>query len=333
MRLLIIGGSRFSGYFATLEALRRGHEVTVFNRGNVDNPDFAEVEQIHGDRNTDDLQQLRGRTFDAVLDMVAFVPRHVQRTADLLRGRVGQYLFVSSISAYAEPYSVGMDENSLLGALEDASIEEVTGETYGPLKALCEQVAEENFPYHTTIVRPGLIVGPRDPTNRFDYWVDRVAAGGEVLAPVGPDYLMQAIDARDLGAWFIHLLETRTVGTFNAISAPYSFETFFDTIRTVSGSDAVITYVPEDFLITQSVEYWSDLPFWLPSGDAPFLQASNVRAISAGLRISPLELTITDTLAWINENREAYEARRTALTPEREADILAAWHAREAHES
>ena len=325
MHLLFIGGTRFSGFFASQNALERGHSVTLFHRGKSGTT-LPGAETITGDRETDDIEQLRGRSFDAVIDMTGYLPGSVGKMAELLKGRVGRYLFVSSISVYASPAQPPVDETHPLEILPDPTVTEVTGATYGGLKVLCEQAVNEVYADAATMVRPGLIVGPRDPSNRFDYWVERIADGGEVLTPDSPDFLTQHIDARDLGEWMIRLVETGTSGTFNAVTAPLRFGELLDACKAVSGSDAAFTFAPEEFLRAQGVQPWSDLPLWTGAADAGLAQCSPARAIAAGLTFRPLTATVRDTLAWVNANRDEFEKRRKALTRDRERELLAAYH-------
>lgn len=328
MHILFIGGTRFSGYFAALNALERGHQVTLFNRGRVGT--IPGTEAIIGDRETDDIEQLRGQTFDAVIDMAGYLPGSVRRTAELLKGNIARYLYISSVSVYSSPAQQPLNEDHPLEQLSDPTVTEVTPKTYGGLKVLCEGAVNAVYGHAATIVRPGVIVGPRDPTNRFDYWVDRVAGGGEVLAPDSPEVWTQFIDARDLAEWLIHLLETGTAGTLNAVTRSLHFGELLDTCKSVSGSDATFTYLPEAFLLEQGVQPWSDLPLWLPAADADFVHSSNQRALAAGLTFRPLATTVRDTLDWVNANRDEFDKRRKALTPDRERALLAAYRATDA---
>ena len=330
MQLLFIGGTRFSGYFASRNAVERGHTVTLFHRGKAGTT-IPDADNILGDRETADIEQLRGRSFDAVIDMTGYLPGSVRKTAELLKGNVGRYLFVSSISVYASPPTPPIDEDSPLEVLPDPTVTEVTGATYGGLKVLCEQAVKEMFgDAATTIVRPGLIVGPRDPSHRFDYWVERIAGGGEVLAPDSPDFLTQIIDARDLGEWMIRLMETGTAETFNAVTTPFPFGELLDACKSVSGSEATLNYAPEAFLLAQGVKPWSEMPLWTGSADAGLSQCANTRAVAAGLTFRPLATTVRDTLDWINANRDEFEKRRKALPRDRERELLAAYHAHQA---
>ena len=324
--ILIIGGSRFSGHFAAEYALSRGHRLTLFNRGQSDPNAPAGAEHISGDRDAD-IEKLRGRKWDAVIDTCGYVPRVVRKSAELLKDAVGQYIFISSISAYADPIPPNADEDAPLATLADPTVEQVTGETYGGLKALCERVVQEVFAGRSTIVRPGLIVGPRDASYRFNYWVARVAKGGKVLAPGQPDAPVQFIDARDLGEWLIRLAEARTAGVFNAIgpAARLSMGTFLDTARAALGSDAAFTWLDEGFLLARQVQPWSELPVWLPGADGNLHTSSNRRAIAAGLTFRPLADTVQSTHAWMQAHPGDPSPEGT-LTAERESSLLAEWH-------
>src|SRR5579871_5232277 len=277
-KILIIGGTRFMGYFATAYALERGHNVTLFNRGKS-NPDaFPSAEKLRGDRDAD-VDLLRGHRWDAVIDTSGYVPRVVRKSAELLKDVVGQYVFISSVSVYPNIERPGADESLPVSILADPTVEEITGETYGGLKVLCEQVVESTLPGRALIVRPGLIVGPRDPTDRFDYWVRRVAQGGEVLVPGTPDYPVQGIDARDLGEWIVRLVEARATGTFNAVGPTQKLITLLDTSRQISRSDARYTWVAEQFLHDHNVSPWENLPLWLTEEAKAHNQVGAERAV------------------------------------------------------
>jgi 2'-hydroxyisoflavone reductase len=326
-KLLIIGGTRFLGYYVTQTALERGHEVTLFNRGKSHPDAFPQVEQIQGDRDAD-IEMLTGRQWDSVIDTSGYFPRIVGKSAQLLAGSVPHYIFVSSISAYASPIPDDSDENAPLQTLEDPTVEEVRGDTYGGLKALCEQAVQEAFPDGTMIVRPTLIVGPRDATDRFSYWVRRIARGGEVLAPATPDRPVQLIDTRDLAAWLATAAENRTTGVFNGSgpATPLTMGDFLETTREALGSDAQFTWVDEQFLLDREVAPWSEVPVWVPEELIPLHRTRNDRALAAGLKIRPLEETVRDTHQWMQENPERSQPQGT-LTPEREQELLREWHA------
>lgn len=329
MRILLLGGPKFLGLHLIEAALANGHTLTLFNRGQTNPNRFPQVEKLRGDRDGG-LDPLRGRTWDVVMDTCGYLPRLVGDSARLLQDSVEHYTFISSISVYAHLPQVGMDESAPVGTLEDESVEQITGETYGPLKALCEQAVERHFPQRALHVRAGLIVGPHDPTDRFTYWVVRAARGGEVLAPARPDYLTQFIDVRDLAEWTIRMAEARHAGTYNATGPlqPLPMGELLQAARDASGSDAQFTWVSEAFLLENKVAPWSELPLWIPDSDpdaAGFSTVRCARALAAGLRYRPLADTLRDTLAWA-QARPAEHAWRAGLTPEREAELLAAWH-------
>jgi 2'-hydroxyisoflavone reductase len=331
MKLLMIGGTVFLGRHLVDAALERGHTVTLFNRGQHNPELFPAVEKLRGDRDGD-MAALRGRRWDAAIDTCGYLPRVVQASAELLSGAVEHYTFVSSISVYADVSHVGIDEHAPVGMLADETVEDVTGETYGPLKALCEQAAERAMPGRVLHVRPGLIVGPHDPTGRFTYWPWRVARGGEVLAPDGPEHGVQIIDVRDLAAWTIAMIEARNVGTYNATGPEerLGFGQLLDACRAVSNSDARFTWVDERFLLDAGVQPWMELPLWVPYCDpenAGFDAIDCSKAIGGGLRFRPLAATIRDTLDW-QASRPPDQAPRSGLAAAREAELLEAWHKR-----
>ncbi len=327
MRLLILGGTKFLGRHVADEALRHGHELTLFNRGLTDPDAFPEAERVTGDRDGG-LQALEGRDFDVVIDTSGYLPRVVRASAEALHGHTRLYLFVSTISVYAG-FGEPVDEGAPLGTLADPSVEEVTGDTYGPLKALCEQAVQDVYGERAGIVRPGLIVGPYDPTDRFTYWVRRVADGGEVLAPGRPERVVQVIDARDLATFLLDLAEGLSGGVYNATGEPVPMGAVLDSCKRTSGADAELTWVDEPFLHEHEVAPWSDLPAWLPGEDPEythFMSVSVQRAVDAGLRFRPLDETVHDTLAW---RRAHGPTEATAgLSPERERELLAAWRGR-----
>lgn len=337
LRILMLGGTRFIGIHMTRLALERGHEVTHFTRGRSGLGLFPSVRQLNGDRNGQ-IDALASGEWDAVIDNSGYVPRHVRLSAELLAPRVRQYVFVSSISVYPD-FSVPRGEDSAVGKLDDETVEKVDGATYGPLKALCEQAAERAFPGRSTILRPGLIVGPEDNTDRFTYWPARAARGGEFIAPVGPREAIQVIDARDLAAFTLRCVEERTMGVFNLVSAPGQF-TIGDVVNeSVRAAGRLAKpkaapqplWLPLAFLDAQKIEGWSDLPVWSASrdGEAAFAATPVQRALAAGLTIRPMRSTVTDTLAWHLARPEAQRnALKAGLSAEREAAALAAWRAR-----
>ncbi|MEW6074429.1 MAG: NAD-dependent epimerase/dehydratase family protein [Planctomycetota bacterium] len=339
LKLLILGGTGFLGPHVVRHALARGHEMTLFNRGRTNAELFPELEKLLGDRDPqkgEGLKALEGRDWDGVIDTSSYVPRITSASATLLAPHVGHYVLVSSVSAYGDFSQPGIAEDAAVATMEDATVEEITGTTYGPLKALCEAAAEAAMPGRVANVRPGLIVGPGDPSDRFTYWPVRVERGGEVLAPVAPSEPVQYIDGRDLAAWIVHLIERRTAGVLNAVGPkePTTIGALLESCQEVTKSDATFTWADLEFLSAQGVEPWGHLPVWVPSaGDSRGLVAvSNTKALAAGLAFRPVEETVTDLLAWIHglEDAPARLAKlRAGLTPEREAEVLAAWHARE----
>lgn len=329
-KILILGGTGFLGPDIVEAAIARGHTMTLFNRGKTNPHLFPELEKLQGDRNGD-LQALEGRKWDAVVDTSGYFPRVVRLSAELLKENAQQYIFISSISAYKDASKPNMDETAPVGKLDDESVEKITGETYGPLKAACEQAAEKAFPGRCTNIRPGLIVGPGDPTDRFTYWPVRVARGGEVLAPNSPDDPTQYIDARDLGAWIVQCIEDTTYGVFNAVGPkePFTIGELLASCKRTSKSDATFAWVENSFLEANQVSGWSDLPVWVPrTGDfAGFGTIDNRRAVAKGLRFRPIDETTRDTLKWWNELPEERRAKlKAGIKPEREKEVLAAWH-------
>jgi 2'-hydroxyisoflavone reductase len=318
MRLLVLGGTRFLGRALVESALARGHEPTLFNRGQT-NPDlFPEVEQIRGDR-TIDLSPLEGRDWDAVLDVATFLPRVVRRSVEALADRVGRYVYLSSISAYADQ-STPPVEGAPVAELDDRAAEDI--EQYGPLKAACERIVEDAFGGRALVVRPGLIVGPHDPTDRFTYWPRRVAEGGRVLAPAPPGQPVQFIDVRDLAEWIVAATEQGLDGVYNATGDTITFERLLDECSRVSG-DAEVVWVPSETLVAAGVSEWMELPLWIVTPEYSATHLTDVsKAKGVGLRFRPLAETITDTLAW-DAAREIPRAEGVGLTPERERELLA----------
>jgi len=326
MDLLILGGTVFLGRHLVEVALRQQHQVTLFNRGQHNPELFPQVEKLRGDRDGS-LDILAGRRWDAVIDTCGYLPRLVNASARLLANAVECYVFISSISVYAEPPYEGMDESAPLSSMEDETTEQISGETYGPLKVLCERAVEDVFQQGALVIRPGLIVGPHDPTDRFTYWPSRIARGGEVLAPDDPSRLTQFIDVRDLAAWIISLLENAQSGTFNATgpATPLTLGELFTCCREVAQTDATFTWVSEDYLLANNVAPYTELPLWLPRADAAWEMVSIARALAQGLTFRPLAETVSGTLAW-DQSRPATTPRRNGLSPERETALLAAWH-------
>lgn len=340
MKLLILGGTMFLGRHLTEAALARGHEVTLFNRGQHNAELFPDVEKLRGDRDGG-LDVLRGRSWEAVVDTCGFVPRVVRASAELLAPSVGRYVFVSSISVFADFIKPVENEDAPLATIADESAEEVTGESYGALKALCESAVEEALPGRALVIRPGLIVGPHDTTVRFVYWPRRVKRGGEVLAPGRPEADVQLIDARDLAEWTLRMAESGAAGVYNTTGPErrLTFGGLLEECRRVSGSDASFTWVGEKFLLDAGVEPWSELPLWLPEEGGEdyrfryFQRVGFAKALEAGLTFRPLAETIRDTIEWDESRGGAGPAEGKAgvaspdktLRPERERELLAAW--------
>ncbi len=324
MRILILGGTIFVGRALAEEALKRGHEITLFNRGKRNPGLFPQVETIIGDR-TEDLSPLGGRTWDAVIDTCGYLPAVVKKSADFLADAADLYVFISSISAYSDFSKPGVDEKSPLGVLADPDVTEVNGETYGPLKVLCEQAAESAMPGRVLTIRPGLIIGPHDPTDRFTYWPLRVAKGGEVLSPDRPDLPVQFIDVRDLAEWTLSMIESAEKGIFNADSPAGSLTIggVLDSCKRMTESDAQFIWASEEFLLANEVAPWSELPLWVPTSEGEGFSLINCsKAASAGLKCRPLDETARDTFAWATSRPEDY-AMRAGLAPEKEASVLA----------
>ncbi|HSN78100.1 MAG TPA: SDR family oxidoreductase [Anaerolineae bacterium] len=332
MNLLILGGTVFLGRHLVDAALAAGHQVTLFNRGQHGAELFPQVERLRGDRDGG-LAALAGRRWDAVIDTCGYVPRLVRASAELLAGSVAHYTFVSSISVYRDLDQAPVDENSPVGVLADESVEEITGETYGPLKALCEHAAEAAMPGRVLHVRPGLIAGPHDPTDRFTYWVWRVAQGGAVLAPGRPQRRVELIDGRDLADWILRMVEARRIGVFNATGPEHELlmGDMLAACRLAIGSDARFIWVDEAFLLANGVTPWSELPLWLPEADNAVMAADCRRALAAGLAFRPLTETVQDTLAWLRAGRASADGDlrqiqlRAGMTLAREGELLSAW--------
>lgn len=325
LRILILGGTVFLGRALVEAALFAGYSVTLFNRGQSNPGLFPHVEQVHGDRDGG-LQPLAGRAWDAVIDTCGYLPRLVRQSARLLSGSTGLYVFISSISVYADTSRPGIEEGYPVGRLQDESVEQITAETYGPLKALCEQALQEVAPTQSLIIRPGLIVGPHDPSDRFTYWPMRVARGGSVLAPGRPQRGIQFIDVRDLAEWILRMAAAGRSGVYNADGPPgnVSMGGLLEICREVSGSDAAFAWVDDSFLVERQVGAWIEMPLWIPETDldsAGFFSINVTKALEAGLTYRPLADTVQATLAWAS-SRPADHAWRAGLAPEREKALI-----------
>lgn len=331
MRLLILGGTVFVGRALTDAALSAGHEVRHLNRGRSRPPD-PRVPTLHADRG--DAAALEAalaghRDWDAVIDTSGYLPQVVAKSVAALRPRAGAYCFVSTISVYASFAAGGFDEEAPLAPPPDPLPDTLEMEHYGALKAMCESVVREAYGERAFIVRPGLIAGPHDPTDRFTYWPVRLSRGGTVLAPGRPQRQVQFIDVRDLAEWTVAALERGLGGTFNATgpATPLTMGELLATARTVAGTDARLEWVPDDFLVGQGVAPWMELPLWIPGSDAAMaglMGTSIARALAADLRFRPLDVTLQATLDWAR-TRPADHAWKAGLTPDRESELLAAW--------
>jgi 2'-hydroxyisoflavone reductase len=331
MKLLVLGGTVFLGRHLTEAALARGHEVTLFNRGQHNADLFPAVEKLRGDRDGD-LTALEGRQWDAAIDVHGRVPRIVRMSAELLAPAVGHYTFISTTSVYGD-YSIrNMAEDAPLATIADPTVEDPTGPNYGPLKVLSEQAVEAALPGRTLVVRPGLIVGPHDPTNRFTYWPHRVAQGGDLLAPDGPTHPARFIDARDLADWTVRMIESGATGTYNARgpNETLTFGELLDTCKTITGSDARFVWVDEQFLLDAGVKPYTEIPLWIPNlpERAGFYSVNSGKAIAASLTFRPVAETIRDILAW-DATQPPDAPRPSGLRPERERELLTIWRARQ----
>jgi len=319
----VLGGTKFLGRATVEAALARNHEVTLFNRGQTNPELFPEAEKLHGDRTTD-LSALEGREWDAVVDPSGYVPSVVRASAEKLTGSAGFYLFVSSISVYADR-SKRMVEGDALEQLGDMPDDRLLEDysNYGALKALAEGAVAETFPDAHANVRPGLIVGPHDPTGRFSYWPHRVARGGDIAAPAPPDDRVQFIDVRDLAEWMVGLCEQRAAGEFNGVNEGVAWSELLDTCREVTGSDAQFVWIDGKFLLDQGIDQWMGLPLWIEDESDKGLHRADVsRALATGLTYRPLADTVRATLELAETTDSA------GLSPEREASLLAAWKGR-----
>lgn len=345
MKLLILGGTKFLGRYVVEEALARGHEVTLFNRGQLNPELFPGVEKLRGDRDGG-LDELKGERWDAAVDPSGYSPRVVRDSARLLADSVEHYTLVSSQSAYKDTSVPGVGENYPVGTITDEQLREAEAlkqselmaapffwERYGALKALCERAAEEELPGRVLTVRAGLIVGPHDYSDRFTYWPRRVAEGGEVLAPGNPERQVQLIDVRDLAAWILDMAEARRTGTYNATGPAYrlTMGRVLEVCRGTTGSDASLVWVEEKFLLDAGIGPWMEMPLWVPESSEDnvnrhFMEVSVEKAVAAGLKFRALSETVRDTLEW-DLSRPADTERRAGLAREREREVLEAWRA------
>jgi 2'-hydroxyisoflavone reductase len=338
LRLLILGGTGFTGPHQVRYALARGHKLTLFNRGRRPKEWPGEVEELVGDRNLGQLDPLKGREWDACIDNPTSLPFWVRDAGQVLKGKVGQYVFISTQSVYASEKEPGSDETAALAEYKGADAMKETMETlradieglYGALKVRCEREAETWFPGITTVIRPTLIVGPLDESDRFTYWPVRLDRGGDVLAPGDGSDPVQFIDARDLAEWTIRMVEARTFGTFNAggPAGTMTMEEMLHGVRAATSATPVLRWVPADFLAAQKVRPWADMPVWVPSSPdmMGFSRRNNGKAVAAGLTYRPLAQTALDTLAWFKTLPAERQAKlRAGIDPAREREVLEAW--------
>ena len=338
MKLLILGGTRFLGRHIAEQALASGHDVTLLHRGQSGPQLFPQARHLIADRDAE-LGVLAQGQWDAAIDTSAYVPRQVQSVAAALGTRVGHYQLVSSISVYASFDAPGADETRATQTLSDPTVETITGDTYGGLKALCEAAAQATFGSRCLVNRPGLIVGPHDPTGRFTWWVQRLLRGGAVLAPGDPNTPVQFIDARDAAAWMLLQAERATPGVFNLTGPTQALTmgSFLNTARDSLNPGASLQWVGEQFLLDQGVAPWSDLPVWLPTAQAGLHTTPITRALVSGLHCRALAKTLQDTAAWARQDANGGMPAaapaggpprpQVGLLPEREAALLQGWAA------
>lgn len=337
----MIGGTVFLGRYLVESALARDHTVTLFNRGQHGNDLFPQVERLRGDR-VNDLGLLRGRRWDAVIDTCGYVPSAVGSSARRLADAVDHYTFISTMSVYKELLE-NMDETAPVATISDEQLREAEkivpqerataltyGKQYGALKALCERAAEKAMPGRVLTVRSALIVGPHDYSDRFTFWVRRVARGGEVLAPGRPERSIEFTDVRDLSDWIIRMVERGGTGIYNTRGPDYplTMGRLLEECKTVTRSDARFTWVSEEFLLEAGVKPWSEMPLWIPQADRNFDTVNGEKARADGLTYRPLSETIRDTLAW-EVTRPADVKWIAGLDAEREKQLLHDWHERQ----
>ncbi len=333
-KLLILGGTRFLGPAVVAAAKAKGFEITLFNRGQSAPDMFPELELIKGDRDRDELDGLRKRSWDMVVDTSGYVPRQVRASAQALKGNIGCYAFISTVSVYADQSAAMVGENTAVTSVEPSVVAKVrtirqSFEHYGAMKALCEQAAESVLPGQVAQIRPGLIVGPRDASDRFTYWPVRIKRGGEVLAPGNPDGEVQFIDVRDLGNWVIDLCDRNQTGTYNAVGfqGRLSMQELLHGCKVVLGANETsFTWLSDRFLREHMVRPYTEMPLYLPTGTRGHFDVS--KAIANGLVTRPVGETIRATLDWHEEERPGHVWRSSGMKADRERKLLADWHQR-----
>lgn len=329
MKILVLGGRKFLGKHFVIAAQKAGHEIVLFNRGQSNADLFPDLETILGDRDGG-IGAIGDRRFDAVVDTCGYVPRIVKQSAEYFADRADYYLFVSSISVYDDFTKLDITEDAPVAKLEDETTEDIKP-NYGGLKALCEQAVVDVFGNRAMICRPGLIVGPDDPTNRFTYWGRRIAEGGNVLAPLPKERPVQFVDVRDLAAWMLRMVESKKDGVVQ-ITGPFetlSFGEYLSQLQTTLNPKAQLTWVSEEFLVEQEVTPWMGLPLWIPGNDYAGLECMNLdRAKATGLTIRPLEDTIRDTQTWFQQDGHRLPLEGQAgISSEQETELLSLWEA------
>ena len=333
LRILILGGTGFIGPFQVRYALERGHAVTLFNRGRSNPGLFPDVETLIGDRNGQ-LDALEGRSWDVVIDNSRSNPDWVRMSAEFLKDSVDRYFYVSSRSAYSDTSRVPMTSDAPTFTYESAGVPRGSDRLpYGLAKALSEREAQRVFGDRANIVRPGLIIGPQDQTDRFTYWPVRIHRGGEVLAPGDPSDPVQIIDVRDFTEWMIRMAETGHTGVYNGVgpATPRPMAELLYGIRAVTTAETTFTWVNHDFLVRIGIRPYSDMPVWMPPTDGRqgFARFDLTPEIEAGLTFRPLAVTTMDTLEYhFSRPPERQAALRAGISAEREAQVLEAWHAR-----
>ncbi len=331
MRILVLGGTRFVGRAYVEKARAAGHEVTLFNRGTTNPELFPDVEKVRGDRDGD-LSGLAGRTWDEVFDPACYLPRIARRSAEVLRDATPHYTFVSSLSAYGDATTTGQDESGPVATTPDPTVEEVTDETYGPLKVLAEREVQRVYGDRALILRPGFICGPYDTIDRMPYWLRRVEHGGEMLAPERPDFPVQLIDARDI-AWFALTLAPRGQGGVYNLCAPQEPYRMGDLLseagRVVGNPHPDLTWASADFLLELGLYEWEAFPWWVPPQEIAFSRFDASRALAAGLEVRPVADSFRDCWEWDRSRGSVPLRENVGLSAEREAELLAAWHARD----
>lgn len=324
LKILILGGTTFLGPHLVQELQQHGHEVTIFTRGNQSSK-FSNVEELHGDRDGD-LEALKNRSWDAIIDTSGHLPRLVKESSKLLTSSTNHYTFISTIGVYQDFYKQQIDENYPVAKLENENTEEITEKNYGALKTACEEVIQSYFPNRYLIIRPGLIVGPLDPTGRFAYWPIRVKKGGEILAPGSPNHLLQVIDVRDLAKWIVTMVEQQATGIYNVTgpAKPMNFKQLLKECQDVTSSNASLTWIDEDFLIEHQIQDWVEIPLWLSyKRNMPgFLNVSIEKALKAGLTFRPISETIK---AVLDEDKEKINKNQNGLNAEKERMLLDRW--------